>query len=81
MPRSTRKPASSAKRRHRAGAFELDVAEFGMRVDEVTERDQLVTVALDGAGGDLACAHSTTTTVSPALTESPAVDVDRHDDT
>ena len=52
-----------------------------MRVDEVAECDQLVTVALDGAGGDLSCAHSTTTTVSPALTESPGRDVDRHHDT
>jgi hypothetical protein len=58
---------------HGARTFELDVSEFGMRVHEVTESDQLVPVALDGAGGNLSSAHSTTTTVSPALTESPAV--------
>ena len=75
-----RKPAPSANVGDGAGAFELLVPEFGVRVDEVAECDQLVAVALDGAGGDFARAHSTTTTVSPALTESPAVDVDRHDD-
>jgi hypothetical protein len=41
-------------------------------VDEMTQFDQVIPVTLDCVGRDLSGAHSTTTTVSPALTESPA---------
>ena len=67
------KAGSLGQGRDRVGTLELDVAEFRMRVHEVTQGNQVIAVSLDRAGGGLASAHSTTTTVSPALTESPAV--------
>ena len=54
------------------GALVLFVAEFGVRMHEMTELDEFTTSSLNRVARQFVFVHSMTATTSPALTESPA---------
>ena len=78
-PRSTSKPAGLGGGGDRLGALELLVAQLGVGVHEVAELDEVAAGVAHGPGRASPGLIRSTATTSPALTESPGVDVDAHD--